>query len=299
MRIISIQYDAVLNFYKGIFVKENILVACTILLNVCFCPSLNAFQSPLERISSTSIEIISDGSDLDSFGYGNCNMMNNGELLMMKLIQSGDFVFDIGGNIGGWSLNVLSLQPSALVYSFEPEPSLFSILESNLRGFQVKLYNIGLSSEVGTSTFYFYPKYPGLSTLHRRPEVENTLNMSPEIFDVTLDRLDLFCDRESISHINFMKIDTEGNELNVLLGAKKLLKNQMIDFIQFEYGGCYLDSKSTLEEVFVYLTSFGYTLHRITPFGLIKIDQWRKELESFEYCNYLAVRNSDDSLLAK
>ena len=88
-----------------------------------------------------------------------------------------------------------------------------------------------------------------------------------------------------------MKIDTEGNELYVLLGAEKLLQKQAIDIIQFEYGGCYLDSKTTLHQVYRYLRSKGYTIYRIASDGLIEIPIWHKKLENFAYSNYLAVKN--------
>lgn len=249
---------------------------------LCFfiCPSLEARQ----RVSAP-LQVLQDGRHLDSVGYDNCDMQTNGELLVMKLIQPGALVFDVGAHTGEWSLGLLRIQPGVIVHAFEPVPLLFK----DLNTLSVIAHNFGLSDISGSIPFFYYGKHPVLSTLHRRLEAERKLDMIPDIFDVRLERLDTFCEEMKIEHIDFLKIDTEGHELNVLLGAEHLLKNQAIDFIQFEYGGCYLDSKTTLEQVYMYLKSNGYNVYRIFPFGLVKITKWRHELENFTYANYLAM----------
>lgn len=231
-----------------------------------------------------------DGPQYDASGYGDGDMSRNGESLMMTLIKPGDLVFDVGAHLGEWSLTALSLQPAISIYCFEPIPKLLSILEKNLQDKPVIISELALSNAKGKATFYHYVNFPGMSTLNRRPEVEKTLNLIPEIIEVSLERLDTFCELRQISTINFLKIDTEGNEFNVLLGAEGLLKKQAIEIIQFEYGGCYLDSNITLRQVYFYLNSFGYSIFRIVPEGLIEITNWRDNLENFNYSNYLAIR---------
>lgn len=243
-----------------------------------------------DRLSRNDFTIVHDESKYDLVGYDNCNMNTNGELLMMDIIFPGDVVFDVGAHTGEWSHHLLTRQPSVSLHCFEPVPLLFNELEKNISHASVLKYNVGLSSNSEVSTFYYYPKHPGLSTLHRRPKVEENLQMDPIIFDVDLLRLDSFCQYAGITHIDFVKIDTEGNEWNVLLGAQSMLEKRAIDFIQFEYGGCYLDSKTFLKDIYTLLSVHGYTLYRIVPFGLIQIDGWRNELENFRYSNYLAVK---------
>ena len=65
--------------------------------------------------------------------------------------------------------------------------------------------------------------------------------------EFNLSTLDLFCEREAIPNIDFLKIDTEGNELDVLEGAKKLLSGGKIKIIQFEFGECDVFSQSFFE----------------------------------------------------
>lgn len=204
--------------------------------------------------------------------------------------RGGDLVFDIGANVGEWTSYLLSIEPSALVYCFEPLPNIFAMLQENLKERSAILNNLGISSASGSAAFFYYADCAALSSLHRRADLESHLNTAPTLCQVELETLDTFCQARGIYHIDFVKIDTEGNELNVLVGAKGLLENGAIDMIQFEYCSCYLDSKTTLKEVYALLSRYGYRVYRITPFGLIEIAQWRDGLETFKYSNYLAVR---------
>ena len=104
--------------------------------------------------------------------------------------------------------------------------------------------------------------------------------------------LDSFCKQHKINHIDFLKIDTEGSELNVLKGAHTMLKNHNINVIQFEYGGTYPDANITLEQVYNFLAELEYDIYRIVNDGLIHVDSWHTQLENNQYSNYLAVAQS-------
>lgn len=251
-----------------------------------------AYFSSVEAVDRelNAFTLLPDGPFLDPIGYDNIEMSSNGELSMMGAIEPGDLVFDIGANVGDWTARLLSIEPSALVYCFEPVPDIFAALQENLKEEPAILNRVAISSSPGRATFFYYADCGALSTLHRRPKVESYLNTAPTLCEVELEALDTFCQARGIQHIDFVKIDTEGNELNVLMGAKGLLESGAIDMIQFEYCSCYLDSKTTLKEVYAYLSQYGYRIYRITFFGLIEIAQWRDDLETFKYSNYLAVR---------
>lgn len=234
--------------------------------------------------------IYTDSPQMDSLGYNNCDMNTNGELNVMKLIKKNNLVFDIGSHIGEWSLNLLKFEHKISIFAFEPVPILFDELRKNLCNYNVSLNLIALSNVKGEATFVYYPKHPGLSTLHQRPEIEKLLEMEPVFINVATERLDTLCNENDIKEIDFIKIDTEGNEFYVLSGAEELLKNKAITYIQFEYGGCYLDSKTNLKQVYDLLTCYNYRIYRILSDGLIAITEWRPELENYAYSNYLAVR---------
>jgi hypothetical protein len=49
-------------------------------------------------------------------------------------------------------------------------------------------------------------------------------------------KIDAFSKKNKIERIDFLKIDTEGGDLDVLKGAENMLKSQKIDFVQVEAG---------------------------------------------------------------
>ena len=103
--------------------------------------------------------------------------------------------------------------------------------------------------------------------------------------------LDEFCSDHKIEHIHFLKMDVEGNELNILNGAKRMIENDSIDFIQFEFGGCNIDSRTFFQDFF-YLLKERYRIYRILKNGLYPIDSYSEKYEIFITTNYLAQRIS-------
>lgn len=83
-------------------------------------------------------------------------------------LKDGDCVFDVGGNIGLFTLFVHQQQKNITVYTFEPAPALFEIMRFNIsqNGFNAKLFNCGLSNQTKTATFTFYLKNSGMSSFY-------------------------------------------------------------------------------------------------------------------------------------
>lgn len=239
-----------------------------------------------------NIIILPNSKEMDAFGYNNCDMTTNGEVLLLDSIKIKGIAIDAGAHVGEWSKYVFDRNKKVHIFCFEPIPLFFEKTQNNLKNNSATIIQCALSNQNGRANFIYYPKHPGLSSLHRQPDHENTLNMDPVFLDVETKKLDLFCSQNNISNIRFLKIDTEGHELFVLLGAEELLKKGSIDLIQFEYGSCFPESKTTLKEIYDLLTKYDYEIFRITSFGLIQIDAWDDALENYNYANYLAAKKN-------
>ncbi len=239
------------------------------------------------------LPIVADLPLTKDIGFDNDNPETNGEHhLLRAVIHPGDVVFDVGANVGDWSLHVLAAQPNVNLHAFEPFADTFAVLERNLADTPVTLHALALAECDGQKMFHHYvnrPDFAGMNSCYRRPEVEQRLNAPTATTAVPAKTLDTFCAENAISQINFLKIDTEGSELDVLRGASGLLAAHRIGAVQFEYGGTYRDAGITLRETLAHVAKYGYIIFRIAPDGLVHIGAWHNELESYRYANYLAV----------
>lgn len=247
----------------------------------------------IENIFS-DLKIYSHSIFNDQFGYDDFRPEFNGEYhIIDHLIKPGNIVFDVGANIGMWSKKILSSIPNIKVYSFEPVGELFEILKNNLSNYTgINIHNIAISDKQSIRNFYYYNKSletSGLSSFYRRPLPEYLNEMEPVELEIKTETLDSFCEEFDIARIDYLKIDTEGGELDVLKGAESLLQKKLVVAIQFEYGGTYADAGITLKQVIEALQQYNFHIYRILPNGLIYIKEWLNSLETYRYSNYLAI----------
>jgi FkbM family methyltransferase len=90
----------------------------------------------------------------------------------------------------------------------------------------------------------------GLNSLHSRDGLEAGWGIEPATDGekVHLDTIDEFVARHVIPQVDFVKIDTEGHEIDVLEGGIQSLAQERIRCVQFEYGGTYIDARRLLKD---------------------------------------------------
>ena len=133
-------------------------------------------------------------------------------------------VFDVGANVGQSALNYLRQFPQAEIYSFEPVAATYRELVATTRPFRrVHPYNLGMGREPGTFTIHVNPLSTISSIVLNRPEDH------PETIE--LETIAGFAEKHHLETIDFLKVDTEGYDLEVLTGAAPLLQQQKIHFI--------------------------------------------------------------------
>jgi FkbM family methyltransferase len=223
---------------------------------------------------------------LARLGYGNDNPATNGEYRLLDELPELPTVFDVGAHRGDYAFAVLDRRPNAIVHCFEPAAETFRLLATRVGG-RARLHCVALSDSSGNRTLFGDRVGSAMASLFRRDldwlGIENSVEET-----VKTETLDDVCAAENIDHIDLLKIDAEGSEHLVLLGARRMLDGHRIARIMFEYGGTALDSHFFMRDFYRLLD--GFTLYRVLPDGLLPLGRYGEHLEIAAYSNYCAIR---------
>jgi FkbM family methyltransferase len=199
-------------------------------------------------------------------------------------------VIDVGANVGRWSAAMLTAVHQAGrcddldLHAFEPSAHTHALLSAALHGQGVRLSRVALGDRTGHSTLHVVGPGAGRNSLYQLPEAPK--GVATEQVQVTT--LDDYASRASLEHITLVKIDTEGHDLAVLRGARELLAQQRISFVQFEYNHRWIYGRSFLRDAFELLEPLGYGIGKLTPRGVEFYPGWDVDLETFIEGNYVA-----------
>ena len=153
------------------------------------------------------------------------------EIVFSRSLSENATCVDVGCHQGAILDKMMAYAGRGKFYAFEPLPHLFEGLKERYQHHKnVTLYNTALSDTVGKSSFNYVITNPGYSGLikrrYDRPEEQDT-----EI-TVETDLLDNLLKDDSV---DLIKVDVEGAEEKVLLGAKQIIKRDK-PLIIFEHG---------------------------------------------------------------
>lgn len=146
-----------------------------------------------------------------------------------RWVRPGDIVFDVGANMGVYTLYIALRRPDARVIAFEPEYSNLHLLRDNVianhLGDRVEIYPLALSNRVGVSRLHVQDLTPGaaLHTESREPLSVTRAHRSVVWHEGTCTfTLDAFCDETGVRPQG-IKIDVDGTEPEVLEGGSRTL----------------------------------------------------------------------------
>ncbi len=164
-------------------------------------------------------------------------------------------VFDVGSNKGEWS--DLLVQNVDVMHLFEPNQKLKHYTEIKYADLRtVKYSHIALGVYDHISDFYLYDfEFNGLSSIFKNGNWKELPHSVEEVRIVPLDNFN------NIEHIDFLKIDVEGSEGDVILGAEGLLREHKIKFIQVEYSEHYKVPGYTFQSIIDFMLLFDYLLY--------------------------------------
>lgn len=199
-------------------------------------------RNPISSLSIASLSI----TDLIDLGYENFKT-----------------VFDIGAHHGSFTEAILNRNPSVEIHAFEPYNLAFEVLKNKFRDKNVFLRNCALGEIQGESTLHLN-KFDETNSLLLSNSIDADLDVLTKNISeqkVNVITLDSYCDYKGIETIDLIKIDTQGNSYNVLLGATELLTKKRIKnlYVETEFIQIYKGEKC-FSEIELFLRNIGYQL---------------------------------------
>ena len=222
-----------------------------------------------------------------NFGVASGYADYSGELYIMRKVKEifgNDIcIFDIGANIGDWSKFLIQEYQNCSynLYMFEPSHHAFEQLQKNIpSAFYHHFFRIGFGDQQGEQILYSDAPAQGSASL-----LMSSAKYAEKIYIDTIDR---FCKEHSIEQIDFLKMDVQGYEYNILQGAQSMLKEGKIGVIQFEFDAPNIDNRIFFKDFWELLTP-DYDLYHSLYNGLVKIEAYHYTLENFRCMNYVAI----------
>jgi len=232
-------------------------------------------------------------------GLGIMNHENDdisGENAFVKyMLSTGRFdsgvILDVGANIGGYSIMLRNKKVSLPIYAFEPHPVAFNKLEEAASVHHFIPVQKGAGETALTTYIYDYVENKGSEHASMYKEVIADFRKSEvEEIPIDLTTIDEFIEDNRLSRIALLKVDTEGNELNVLKGARKAIEGGLISVVQIEFNEMNVISRTFFKDIIDILP--GYDFYRLLPDGLKALGEYNvAAFEIFAFQNIVAIKH--------
>ena len=200
---------------------------------------------------------------------------------LYELIQEGMTVLDIGAHIGETLLNFAKRNQTGQVYGFEPNKESYdqAVYNISLNNFEnIGLHQIAFSDQREELVFNL-PKNNNTASISMRKNGRPNL---PKIQAITLDQ---FIDQQQINQVDFIKIDVEGFEMDILKGGEDILRKHKPQlFIEINH---YNLSKynATAKELYTFLSNMGYEIFLAETGDLLSIEALKNYTHFDIICN--------------
>ena len=196
---------------------------------------------------------------------------------------------DAGANLGDWTNELLTHFPNSEIVAFEPSKEAYAKLRNRFSNNNlIRCENVALGRRNGIAKLFSDKSGSGLGSLTKRRVDHFDIDFKYEE-EINVTTLDSWIQNSGTGfNPNILKMDVEGHELDILIGAPITLKN--IEIIQFEFGGSNIDTKTYFQDFWYFFKDNNFDLFRLTPRRPRIIKQYSEKDECFRATNYLAVR---------
>lgn len=225
--------------------------------------------------------------------YGDADRTGEKYFLKYLIDRNPKFCIDIGANIGNYSDYILR-NSEAKVLAFEPLPKSFKSAEKLTKKYpgRFEVVNKGVSSKEGHLILHFGNQTESATFSSEANQIPYIAALNQEEMLVPVISLDGYMtDYPELpwNECNLLKIDTEGFEMEVILGAKNFITKVVPDFIQIEYNIHHLYRNQNLRSIALLLPH--YKPFRLLPnsSGMVECEPSDVDANIFQYANYVFI----------
>jgi len=232
-------------------------------------------------------------------GYNNCcDPESTGEAIFIRMLAQNNpkLCIDVGANKGAYS-KVLLETTKADVFAFEPLPKAFEQLKALEVIYPERFVcmNVGVGDKSATLDLFYGTEDSELASFSKDVnQIEYVGSHNVNKMSVPVITLDSFLEELGKKHnsIDLLKIDTEGFEYEVLVGAQKTISTLKPRFIQIEYNWHQLFRTQSLRSLANLIPD--YDAYQMLPFGsgLVARDLNRPESNIYHYSNFVFIRKN-------
>ena len=182
------------------------------------------------------------------------------EKIILKVCTKNSVCIDVGAHDGKILSLFIKHCPNALHYAFEPLPNLYRLLVRKYTSACV-VHQLALSKQQGEANYNYVVTRPAYSGLKIRPVTPADQVQNIQVQTNLLDNI-----IASTVQVHLIKIDVEGGEYDVLLGAQKIISEHK-PCILFEFGRGGSDAfEVTSQMMFDFFLSVGYDIYLLKTF---------------------------------
>ena len=170
-------------------------------------------------------------------------------------------ILDIGANEGQFADKMLLLFPDAVIYSFEPIPETFVLLQKNFENVKrLKTINLALGDSTGEISFNKneYTPSSSLLTLSEKHVESFDYAVKTNPITVKIDKLDNVMSSEKLDFPLLIKIDVQGFEDKVIKGGLEIIKKADLILCEVSFAELY-KGQLLFAEIYEMLRDLGYT----------------------------------------
>ncbi|MEM2522671.1 MAG: FkbM family methyltransferase [Candidatus Bathyarchaeia archaeon] len=194
--------------------------------------------------------------------------MTEEEKFLANLKLEGQTVFDVGAFTGLFTMFFArAVGKNGKVIAFEPNPSLCVRIKENLllnKFDNVKIMQLALGREKKKEVLAFPSMIPGVGSIEEHEKARILKQRSARTIEVDVDTIDNLIAAEKVPTPDFIKIDVQGAELDVLIGASNTIKRCKPKLLIEVHSIPYINWKNkNLQRIVDFLTEKGYSLHHV------------------------------------